>query len=447
MAQLLPRLPRVEALLGKRLGDLEAADMDRMVATRVREETDIDFKREIYTDNDKGYTDAATDIAMANGPGGAVFLGIDDDDGAAVKVTPVPFSEKVELGIRQAVIARTAPAPQFVMHRIPTGSDEGVYLIAVQASTYAPHAVRSGVRLSYPKRSGAHTRWLAESEVADAYRSRYLTAGERQKRLDVLDANAHGLLTPERVWLSTSIVPAVTGSFMIGRRSMNELRDASKRWVESGYGGKMFWDYPRVEAATGRVVLPAGRETRTRHSTSGHAECYSDGCVLAASPVADLETDPVGKRRFATVDVEMLVKAAVVTVAFGAWFAGTRAGAVGDAYAKASLLSGLAETIELVNFWPGYRQRFDEGRPLSGAVSSTISLNLDEATTPQGQLVAARMLLTEIVQSFGLPEVMQITEDGRIRRLYTSLANRPAVESWAKANDIEMIDTTLEAEA
>jgi hypothetical protein len=52
-------------------------------------------------------------------------------------------------------------------------------------------------------------------------------------------------------------------------------------------------------------------------------------------------------------------------------------------------------------------------------------MSLEDAATAQGRLIVARMLLTEIFQWFGYPEVPQITEDGKLRRPYIAHHNRP----------------------
>lgn len=142
-----------------------------MVSSGIREDTDIEFKGQVYSDTEKGHTDAASDVApMANGPGGVIFLGIDEDNGAASSILPISFSEATEQRIRQAIISRTAPPPRFDFLPVPTSGGQGVYAVIVPSSPYAPHSARIGSRLAYPKRAGPHTRRLSESEIADAYR-------------------------------------------------------------------------------------------------------------------------------------------------------------------------------------------------------------------------------------------------------------------------------------
>jgi hypothetical protein len=300
VAELLPRLPRVEALIGCRLTEIDAAVVERMISLRLREDTDVDFKRDEYAATDKGHQDAATDVAaMANGPGGAIFLGIRDHDGAAAELVPVTFAETTELRLRQAIISLSAPAPLFVVHRIPLEADRehGVYLIIVPPSPYAPHAVRTGSRLAYPRRSGAHTRWLTESEVADAYRSRFISAEQRAARLETVRDAGERMLATNEIWLTTSIVPVVPGAFAVSRRSMNELKDASMKWTELGYTSHLFNAYPQVEADVGRVVISAGRQGSSRTSTAGHAELHTDGSAFAATRIGMVMAQPPNRDR------------------------------------------------------------------------------------------------------------------------------------------------------
>ena len=56
------------------------------------------------------------------------------------------------------------------------------------------------------------------------------------------------------------------------------------------------------------------------------------------------------------------------------------------------------------------------------------------------------MLLSDIFQWFGYPEVPQISETGQLRRPYIGQRNRQQIEAWASTNGVEIVDTTLEVE-
>src|SRR4030088_2691299 len=113
MPDLVPRLPRVEALIGRRLAELDGPGLAQMVAKHVPEDADLEFKRDVYTQSDKGHQDAAGDVAAgANRPGGgAMFLGIRDEDSAAAELMPIVFSDGTEGRLNQAIVSLTAPAP------------------------------------------------------------------------------------------------------------------------------------------------------------------------------------------------------------------------------------------------------------------------------------------------------------------------------------------------
>jgi hypothetical protein len=446
MPDLVPRLPRVEALIGRRLADLDASVIEHIVEMRIREDADLDFKRDVYEQSDKGHRDAAGDVAaMANSPGGgAILLGIRDDDSAASEIVPIVFSDTVEGRLTQAIVSLTAPAPLFVIRRVPVNadSDRGVYVIIVPPSPYAPHAVRSGSRqLGYPRRSGPHTRWLSESEVAEAYRIRFVTGEERRARIELVREAGEGMLSRGAVWLATTLVPAVPGSFTVNQQSMGEVRTGSARWFQPGYAQHVFTDHFRAEAGVRRVVLSAGRQAGVHGSQSGHAEMHVDGSAFAAAAVAKVE-QPEGKHAAASVDDEFLVEAAIATVGLCAEFAGERSGAVGDAYIAMSIAPGNAAELVLTHTrFQGLRQPFEGAHSAFGNHVSASYINLEDAATALGRLVVARTLLTEILQWFGVPEVLQITEDGQLRRRFIGDYNRVSAEAWATANGVDMVDS------
>ncbi|MET8836964.1 hypothetical protein ABZV78_24040 [Micromonospora sp. NPDC004540] len=71
---------------------------------------------------------------------------------------------------------------------------------------------------------------------------------------------------------------------------------------------------------------------------------------------------------------------------------------------------------------------------------------LEDLATPGSQLVAAAaLLLDELGQAFGVPEMGQVTRDGRIRRRYwgTNTGRRQAIEKWAADHGIEVVDEVI----
>lgn len=317
-------------------------------------------------------------------------------------------------------------------------------------SPYAPHAVRLNDRLGYPKRAGIHTRWLAESEVADAYRARFLSGEQRAERLNVV-LNAGQKMLGEGVWLSMALVPVVAGNFAVNHRTMRlELSNATQRWYGRGYARQVFTTNPQCEAAGGRVVLCTGHWNGHRTSTHGHAEMHSDGSVFVATIVGghfQRNLAPGVQPTAWSVDDEMLVEEAIATVGLGVEFAAERAGATGDAYVSASIVTvGAPADVELIHVRQGPPMQFSGSHRVSGVERSAVLISLDDAATTQGRLVIARLALMGIFQWFGYPEVPQINDAGKLRRPYFGHQYRRAVESWAATNGVEIVDTTVEVE-
>jgi hypothetical protein len=174
----------------------------------------------------------------------------------------------------------------------------------------------------------------------------------------------------------------------------------------------------------------------------------SDGSAFVAAVVAGVEVREGQAFPSASVDDELLVEAAIATIGLCIEFASQRVGAIGDAYIAMSLAPGNAAELTLAHArFHGVRQPFDGAHSSSGSHVSTGYINLEDASSVRGRLVVARMLLTEILQSFGVPELLQITEDGRMRRQFIGHHNRPTTEGWASANDVEIVDSLPGSEA
>jgi hypothetical protein len=74
-----------------------------------------------------------------------------------------------------------------------------------------------------------------------------------------------------------------------------------------------------------------------------------------------------------------------------------------------------------------------------------------EAVAPLEQLAAAgpvvvetaAALLGDIEQSFGIPELEQLTRDGRIRINHWQESNQPALRRWAEQHGVELTEERL----
>src|SRR3954470_15150518 len=113
-------MTNIELLLGRALGELTIADFERMVAERTPESTQLDFKREHYKEGQ----DFAGDVgALANNIGGSIILGIEEAEGVAAKITPIPLSDEYVLRMQHWLASHTTPRLDADIRAIPLPDD------------------------------------------------------------------------------------------------------------------------------------------------------------------------------------------------------------------------------------------------------------------------------------------------------------------------------------
>lgn len=84
-----PRLLRLEELLGCRVEQANESALQRLIEGRIREDTDLESKRELYGTTDAAKRDLATDLsAMANSRGGVIVLGMDENTREVLRLFP-----------------------------------------------------------------------------------------------------------------------------------------------------------------------------------------------------------------------------------------------------------------------------------------------------------------------------------------------------------------------
>lgn len=414
------RLRRIEALLGRPLDDLTEVDLRTLVAGAVREDADLDFKSTLYGATDGAKRDLASDVAaMANTVGGAIVLGVQEDDATAVDLTPLALSDGEELRMRQIVAGLTAPHVAFSVRRVPTEGDDqqGWYVLEVPRSSWAPHAVRVNDALRYPRRDGASTRYLSESEVADAYRNRFTTAGAQLARLTEVGTDGLNGFAPERdeAWLSLTVVPDSPGELTLTHALVNDNR-TFLRDVRVPMLSDSALRSHTASAAAGhrRIVLMLGEhEGRPRR---GLVHLHCDGSAFIAAPVGFSKRDPSSGKPLGPVLIadERLTQEVMYALAAAARHVAA-CGALGDAAVEVTLRN----TKPMLLVYPrGSHGTYNE-HALSRAPTGRHTVDLDDAiASPSALLMVTRMLVTDLAQAFGLPESPQITADGALRVRY-----------------------------
>jgi hypothetical protein len=341
-----PSNRRLEQLLGAPLSKVDAASLQRLCDGAVREDADLEFKEALYGGSDGDKRDLAGDVAaIANTRDGVIVIGVKDHDGAAAKLSPVALKEEEELRLRQVVASLVAPPPRLWVLRVPTPKDPslGFYLLIIPRSPMAPHAVRLGEALRYPRREGASVRWLSESEVADAYRSRFLEARSQVDRLQqITEEGLRSLALDTSVWVVAALVPATPGYLEIRHRLLRQARESwVPRWSSGEYGRRIFAGGAfYVESGVRRIVISNWRDDETRKSQGAHVELHSDGSGFAGKAFVSFrrKEDEV----FQVFD-EGLLEAAVMLSGLLVEHALDHAGASGEAVMQLSLVGQVSK--------------------------------------------------------------------------------------------------------
>lgn len=204
---------QLHPLLGRDLSSIDESQIAKLVGSTETEW--FDAKRSPYGMPDSQRRDLAADVAaFANRSGGLIVIGLAEDSAGLIsELAPVDVEALAteEVRVAQVVSGLVSPVPVFHTARVASEAQPGFayLLIAVPPSTRRPHSVAvSAESLRYPMREGAHKRYLAESEIADLYRSRF-----RDAAADVSEAHARHVASIEELgrgdaaWLTMSLRP------------------------------------------------------------------------------------------------------------------------------------------------------------------------------------------------------------------------------------------------
>lgn len=442
---------RVTALLGVALDKVTEEHLEGLVRASVREDADLDFKRDAYGSGDSDKRELAADIAaMANYRGGVIIVGIDELGECAAGLSPVPIDDGEETRIRQVAAGNIAPHLSFEVIVVPgsKSSDSGFYLIVVPPSQWRPHAVRQDKNLRYPVRDGSTKRWLAEPEVADAYRGRFQLATEDSERVSgLLDEGLQAMDLSEDAYLAVGLVPSGRGAMEIDLARTRTVGD----WL-TNLGAPNYFDGffsrdtpPTAIVGAGRITGKSIYEANKRPSWQ-YVELHRDGCAFVCCRLFDPRTTSA---RANLDDPWVLNESLVWALGRCLHVAGAHAvqncGSWGDAAIEARLI-GKGLTLSYLHRMAGFEhpEAIDGGRQLDGAASRGTVTVESLATVSQDLAVAVRLIATDLFHAFGAPEVRQIAADGALRSGY--LGGRNELAQWAEASGLVVSDEVVAGE-
>jgi hypothetical protein len=448
------RSAALERLLGgpvDETGLTEEAVM-RLVGAGARESDELELKRDPYptvpADRPVAWTveqEFVKDVtALANHVGGLLLIGVREQDGAAAEaVATVVDPERETQRLGQALVNHATPVPRTLFVPIAAAAGGHYLAVAIPPSPLAPHAV-TGQRgdsrrpLHWFVRDGAHTRPLAEPEVADRYRARLRGAADRSARRNRVAAEGRDALgRADELWLYVATVPEVP---VPARLDAAAVRDAVHWWQQdysfvSPLGrwlqtSRLPIAGPNMTTFTGAPLLDDDDEADPR---GAYIELHADGSAFAATPVEANTGDDGGIGVVTLVD-----DMTVITDACLSWTL-RQAGTWGTADVVCGLRDGaapdgeLTRPVEVVDYSYGQSRRVRHTRRLHRPPTATTTADLAVCSSPQGRLAATAAVAGSLLQWFGVPEAPQIALDGTVRtEEWGDRSRTRQVQQWAQ---------------
>lgn len=245
----------IHRALGLEPGNLTMNDINQVIAEKVEETADLDWKKKFYgIQNNAVMEEVAKDIAaMANSGGGWIVFGIKEDgeNNAASSVNPIQWSADNERQIRNIAYSKIGPPVAGIeFSKIPCGEnpDDGyVVLMHIPDSVDAPHFARKGDdAFRAPWRNGPHTVFMTERDIERGFRERFQRGVEQEKTLQGYFEQATEALNPEQgVFLAIAAVP-VTPKISAGPVDRNTVIQHTNPWAYSYFITSYQENHPKI---------------------------------------------------------------------------------------------------------------------------------------------------------------------------------------------------------
>lgn len=442
-------LTRLHRVFGTQPAELREEHLQRLVHERVRENDDLDYKRQHYEAGAKGNAKLAGDVAgLANDRGGVIVLGIEEDENEAAKeLRPVDIGSDQVLRVREVISRRIAPHVQCEIVPVPSANDPnvGCLLIVVPASPRRPHAVVVDDNHKYPRRHGTSTRYLSESEIADMYRGRWAAAQDQVARAETLSDEGLSSTAPgPYAILSMALAPEAPGRMIIDADKVEEVRS----WLIASIGRVNLWEgffeSPRVHTGRRRLIASSAD---TMPSKPPYCELHSDGAGFAAARLYDYVDHSDITRREDTEDDDPLPRVILsnhVTLGVArelrllGLHAQDHAGAYGDAAILTRITAEGRGVALAYSDAHGFVEIHDRLIVLP-EVRSEVTLPVDALATDDTSLLAAAWIVTtDLFQSFGVPEARLVSREGRIRGGLFSAEEQRRIRAFAQQRGVEL---------
>lgn len=166
-------------LLGKRVQDVGAEEVERLVSSGIAESKTLDFKRELRLDKDSDKKEFLYDLAaMANTDGGVLIAGIEEKKDSQKRASsvageivgfPVENEEQFRQRVEDLVYSSIEPRISGLTVRFVTAGGKRVLLISVERFIGLPHMVTLGATNKFYRRNSASKYLMDVHELDEAF--------------------------------------------------------------------------------------------------------------------------------------------------------------------------------------------------------------------------------------------------------------------------------------
>ncbi|RAS59217.1 putative DNA-binding protein [Lentzea atacamensis] len=223
---------RIHAELGLSPQPLTYAMVEQAIAQGVRENEDLDWKRDLAWKKDlppdakeKKKREFAKDVAaMANTRGGLIVFGVSEENERPVKLLGVPNSEQDRQAMRSFTHKYLRPLVDSLVIEPLNGEDDapGLIVVSVPPSPDAPHVIGEKNEMGIPHRDGSDTLWMSEGQLERAYRDRFSRrADDRAALTALIDGLVPEIDFDKGVWLAVAARP-IAPLPLLSRRPQRE---------------------------------------------------------------------------------------------------------------------------------------------------------------------------------------------------------------------------------
>src|SRR5438034_275171 len=165
---------------GKRLSEVNETDLRAVLESGIEEHKHLDYKAELYANNDAGQKDFLIDVcAFANAEGGILLIGVPEvrdpknsqptgaPDLSKFEGIESPNPESVLVSYDSRVVSCIEETLSLETRVIKLGNGRYVFAIRVPNSLDKPHCVRREDKRYFPSRRDRHIYYMDVQEIKE----------------------------------------------------------------------------------------------------------------------------------------------------------------------------------------------------------------------------------------------------------------------------------------